>query len=959
MLGLQPKRDLELVKSKMRDFIDAMTYVPVKQQLETLEAELGQMRFFSATCETIRKLIDMIIPFLPERVERFAPSPWYVDQLDQIRKQLSEILAKFDPRSVKRSVDNFESVSETINKLKYCRKELKRILRYLSEDERQLPSIRDSSSTDLRYLYYEALQECPKDETILDNIVDAMNMEGVPALPQDYLPINFGFLPQNKRLQTHNLQALMLKNEHGAVSATRVNVVKGQEECLFWAIELLSSHRHPGIPELKGVISVPPVIVVTEKIPKTLSQVIYNDKDATAYDFAVIRYQVAETMQWLHSKGFVHRNLTSQNILLRVAEDRYEPVITGLWRICHENCQSSDLKCPHQAPEIRNGEVYTQAADVWLYGVLLLEIVLQEDIPDEFVANEFCDRIPASEPTKDLIVKCLQEEPANRPTFDQILSELCNLRPDGESEGVSKFSLKIKAFHEMCKREQMAKSRNPDLNIPLLRRAFHCLLDVLNHENMFPIQRCAVRELLTEYYEQTLSILSENSDFSDNSFKTLISALENAASIVAGHKDWKQYLLDKNCQYMDAQLEFCKCISKITGALPKDTNIQINSYVPSLRDMIFEVTLHLNELRPCQDSDGDFSDIEAELTDLHNLLPQSRPVSENPIARLVELSGLEKKNLTEGDFEPGSEDIGSGGFGHVCKRKLRETGKEVAVKVITLDDENINFHDITGECHAMAAFRHENIIRLLGIMDEPASGNEKRKVSLVTEFCSGLDLRKGKFCTSELMQALFKVIKALAFMHANGFVHRDVKEHNIVLNTEGEPIVIDFGLARDAEGVKETDSGRGTALYMAPELFNSGIITGKVDIFALAITIWELLPNRNESWVFKTPWQAHMAICKDQRPDIDKIVGTPGCLVAMLKNMWDSKPEHRMSARELLTYMMDNTVCMTSEDEKVMKRFYEKQRKEIEATSIYDVGGYNLIEFKSSAPQSSLRPLTP
>lgn len=512
----------------------------------------------------------------------------------------------------------------------------------------------------------------------------------------------------------------------------------------------------------------------------------------------------------------------------------------------------------------------------------------------------------------------------------------------------------------MCKREQMTKSHNPGLNIPLLRHAFHRLLDVLKYENMFPIQRCAVQELLNEHYNRTLAILSEKSDFSGTSFDALISALEHAESIIAGHKDWKQYLLDKNCQYMDAQLEFCKCISTITGALPKDTNIQINSYIPSFRDMIFEVTLHINELRTRQDSDGYFSDIEAELTALDNLLPRSRPVSENPITRLIELSGLEKTNLTEADFKPGFKEIGSGGFGCVYQRTLRETGKEVAVKVITLDDEKINIHDVTGECHAMTAFRHENIIRLLGIMHEPAQGEkEKPKVSLVTEFCSGLHLSKDKFCTSELMQILFKVIKALAFMHANGFVHRDVKERNIVVNAEGEPVVIDFGLARDAEGVRHTQSDKGTAMYMAPELLDGGIITGKADIFALAITIWQLLPNNNDSWDFKRVWRAKTAIYEGQRPDIDKTVGTPGFLVAMLKNMWDGKPEYRMSARELLTYMMDNTVCMASGDEKVMKRFYEKQREEIEATSLYDVGGYNLIEFESSAPQSSSEPPSP
>ena len=86
-----------------------------------------------------------------------------------------------------------------------------------------------------------------------------------------------------------------------------------------------------------------------------------------------------------------------------------------------------------------------------------------------------------------------------------------------------------------------------------------------------------------------------------------------------------------------------------------------------------------------------------------------------------------------------------------------------------------------------------------------------------------------------------QVAAGLAFAHARGIIHRDVKPSNLLLDTEGVVWIADFGLAKASDdGLTQTGDILGTIRYMAPERFR-GEGDRRVDVYALGLTLYELL----------------------------------------------------------------------------------------------------------------------
>ena len=88
--------------------------------------------------------------------------------------------------------------------------------------------------------------------------------------------------------------------------------------------------------------------------------------------------------------------------------------------------------------------------------------------------------------------------------------------------------------------------------------------------------------------------------------------------------------------------------------------------------------------------------------------------------------------------------------------------------------------------------------------------------------------------------------EALAHAHARGVIHRDIKPSNLLFDAEGVIWVTDFGLAssQDDEGLTQTGEFLGTLRYMSPERF-SGTCDARADIYALGLTLYELLAGRS------------------------------------------------------------------------------------------------------------------
>lgn len=149
-----------------------------------------------------------------------------------------------------------------------------------------------------------------------------------------------------------------------------------------------------------------------------------------------------------------------------------------------------------------------------------------------------------------------------------------------------------------------------------------------------------------------------------------------------------------------------------------------------------------------------------------------------------------------------------------------------------------NFYDAGREAAILGALAHPNIVRLLGI--EPPR-------LLLMEFLEGQTLagrllaRGGRpLGISDAMRIVVHVGAALHHIHARGFVHLDVKPSNIMITTGGRPVLYDFGIAR-AILAPRPSKVCGTDAYIAPEECRKEVAGPPADVFALAMTIYELI----------------------------------------------------------------------------------------------------------------------
>ena len=188
------------------------------------------------------------------------------------------------------------------------------------------------------------------------------------------------------------------------------------------------------------------------------------------------------------------------------------------------------------------------------------------------------------------------------------------------------------------------------------------------------------------------------------------------------------------------------------------------------------------------------------------------------------------------------EKIGGGGFGEVFKAYDPLIKRHVAIKTCASDDENVadRFYqeaEIGGNLH------HRNITTVYDF------GVHDGLPYLVQEYLSGEDLdvkikRRDYLPYTEKLLYLLQIARGLAYAHAQGFIHRDVKPANVRVLEDGTAKIIDFGIAKLAQqesGLTQTGMTLGTAAYLSPEQVRGDRVDARTDIFSFGILAYELL----------------------------------------------------------------------------------------------------------------------
>jgi serine/threonine-protein kinase len=189
--------------------------------------------------------------------------------------------------------------------------------------------------------------------------------------------------------------------------------------------------------------------------------------------------------------------------------------------------------------------------------------------------------------------------------------------------------------------------------------------------------------------------------------------------------------------------------------------------------------------------------------------------------------------------------LGSGAMGKVYRARDKRSGNIVAVKSLhkSRQTDARAVGQFLREAQILASLSHPGIVGVRGLGRFPGGG-----YFLVMDYMDGTDLearlRSGPLPLHEATAIVTQVASAVAYAHAHGVVHCDLKPANILLDGEGRAVVTDFGFAwltiKDPRRIVGAIGG--TTGYIAPEvLFGRRQPTPASDIYALGVLLWVLV----------------------------------------------------------------------------------------------------------------------
>jgi serine/threonine-protein kinase len=175
--------------------------------------------------------------------------------------------------------------------------------------------------------------------------------------------------------------------------------------------------------------------------------------------------------------------------------------------------------------------------------------------------------------------------------------------------------------------------------------------------------------------------------------------------------------------------------------------------------------------------------------------------------------------------------------------------REVVIKIPdqSMLGDPAQFERFQREMEVMSSLDHPAILKGLG------SGKYNRIPYLVTEYVNGQSLRalmesSASFPTEKAVSLAKSIADGMAYCHQNEVIHRDLKPENILITEDGQPVIMDFGLALTKGSHRVTYSNlsatMGTPDYMAPEQIEGQRGDQRTDVYALGTILYELLAGK-------------------------------------------------------------------------------------------------------------------
>lgn len=274
-------------------------------------------------------------------------------------------------------------------------------------------------------------------------------------------------------------------------------------------------------------------------------------------------------------------------------------------------------------------------------------------------------------------------------------------------------------------------------------------------------------------------------------------------------------------------------------------------------------------------------------------------------------------------------EVARGTFGTVYRGTY--DGQDVAVKLLDWGEDGYATEAETAalresfekEVAVWHKLDHPNVTKFVGasmgtselkIPQKKSASNESnesnslpaRACCVVVEYLLGGTLKgflirncRKKLTYKTVIQLALDLSRGLSYLHSQKIVHRDVKSENMLLNSQRNLKIADFGVARvEAQNPKDMTGETGTLGYMAPEVLDGKPYNRKCDVYSFSICLWEIYccdmpyPNLSFSEI------SSAVVRQNLRPDIPRCC--PSALANIMKRCWDPNPDKRPEMDEVV-----------------------------------------------------------
>ncbi|XP_017158024.1 serine/threonine-protein kinase PAK 6 isoform X2 [Poecilia reticulata] len=243
--------------------------------------------------------------------------------------------------------------------------------------------------------------------------------------------------------------------------------------------------------------------------------------------------------------------------------------------------------------------------------------------------------------------------------------------------------------------------------------------------------------------------------------------------------------------------------------------------------------------------------------------------------------------------------IGEGSTGVVCIATEKHTGRQVAVKMMDLRRQQrreLLFNEVV----IMRDYQHKNVVEMF------KSALVEEELWVIMEYLQGGALTnivsETRLSEEQIATVCEAVLQALAYLHSQGVIHRDIKSDSILLTLDGRVKLSDFGFcAQISKDIPKRKSLVGTPYWMAPEVISKSPYGTEVDVWSMGIMVVEMVDGE-PPYFSETPVAAMKRLRDEPAPTVRNVSQISPVLKDFLDRMLTRDPLERASATDLLEH---------------------------------------------------------